>query len=188
LWPGGRQVATGPQQIYVATRASIRAPASVSNRKPCSAELHANFYIEVNVVVYWHLDCHCGFTEAGGDWRRRMRRIPGWSRNRALLQTGRCAQIIDRGDVGPLWIDSGGEKRRNPSVHFGDIAASKTIDHPRGSLWCTPKPASSVLRQSLEGGFGCRGATKAEQSSGRVSSRTVIWLLMVSACLPRLAG
>lgn len=59
---------------------------------------------------------------------------------RALLQAGRCAQIIDWGDVGPLSIDPAGEKIKNKMGAVIMPGTSRVLDEATGKLVdCTPE-------------------------------------------------
>lgn len=53
---------------------------------------------------------------------------------RALLQAGRCGQIIDWGDVGPLSIDPAGEKIKNKMGAVIMPGTSKVLDTATGKL------------------------------------------------------
>ena len=59
---------------------------------------------------------------------------------RALLQAGRCAQIIDWGDVGPLSIDPEGERIKNKMGSVIMPGTSRVLDEASGKLVdCTPE-------------------------------------------------
>jgi multiple sugar transport system substrate-binding protein len=59
---------------------------------------------------------------------------------RALLQAGRCAQMIDWGDVGPLSIDPAGELIRNKMGAVIMPGTARVLDTETGKLVdCTPE-------------------------------------------------
>ncbi|MEX0695986.1 MAG: extracellular solute-binding protein [Dongiaceae bacterium] len=59
---------------------------------------------------------------------------------RALLQAGRCAQMIDWGDVGPLSIDPAGEKIKNKMGAVIMPGTTRVLDLDTGKLVdCTPE-------------------------------------------------
>jgi multiple sugar transport system substrate-binding protein len=59
---------------------------------------------------------------------------------RALLIAGRCAQMIDWGDVGPLSLDPGSEAIKNKMAAVIMPGTSRVLDTETGKLVdCTPE-------------------------------------------------